>query len=272
MFGLCCNSGKVGIPKLRDPPDTLKSLLERDDRQACDFRENIWKYNRAFAFTSLRASEDHSVNDSHCGPPVFRIQGELYHHSGGLLPDIDGQPKYAQLYFYDSHAALEHRCRLNESLNPDTLRSLEEMLVNHHQYVPIYRHAFEVLQHYDLNNDVSIRLRVAPGYHHHRGRYNLPTADEVAVILPGVDGGNSQYSQRDIVLQRRAGDLQIISDLQPAYVPLYYVLLFPYSKNGWHPALKLCTFDERMKVKRLTLNQYVAYRLQIRPKEYSTLL
>ena len=273
VFGICCNSGsKVDIPKLRDPPQTLKSLLERNDRQACDFRENIWKYNRAFAFTSLRASEDHTVNESHRGPPVFRIQGELYHRSGALLPDVDGLPKYAQLYFYDSHAALEHRCRLNESLNPDTLRSLEEMLVNHHQYVPIYRHALEVLQQYDPNNDVSIRLRVAPGYHHHRGRYNLPTADEVAVILPGVDGDNSQYSQRDIVLQKRAGDLQIISDLHPAYVPLYYVLLFPYGENGWHPALKLRTFDEHKEPNRLTLSRYVAYRLQTRSNEYSTVL
>ena len=71
VFGLCCNSGKVDLPKLREPPHVLKSLLERNDQQACDFRENIWKYNRAFAFTSLRASEDHSINNTHRGPPVF---------------------------------------------------------------------------------------------------------------------------------------------------------------------------------------------------------
>ena len=119
----------------------------------------------------------------------------LYHRSGPLLPVVDGQPKYVQLYFYDSQATLEHCCRLNESLNPDILRSLEEMLVNHHQYVPIYRHTLEVLQNYDPNNDVSIRLQVAPGYHRHRGQYNLPTADKVAVILPGVEGDDTQYSQ-----------------------------------------------------------------------------
>ena len=81
------------------------------------------------------------------------------------------------------------------------------------------------------------RTWVAPG--HDRRRYNLPTADEVAVILPGMEGDSMQLSQRDIVLQNRAGGLQIINDLHPAYVPLYYVLLFPYSKNGWHPALSL---------------------------------
>ena len=196
----------------------------------------------------------------------------LYHRSGPLLPVVDGQPKYAQLYFYDSQATLEHCCQLNESLNPDILRSLEEMLVNHHQYVPIYHHALEVLQNYDPNNDVSIRLRVAPGYHRHRGQYNLPTADKVAVILPGVEGDDTQYSQRDIILQRHVGDLQIISDLHPAYVPLYYVLLFLYGENGWHPALKLLTSDEQRGAKCLTLTRYVAYQLQSHPSEYLTLL
>ena len=41
IFGLCCNSGKVDLPKLRDPPQTLKTLLESNDREGNDFRENI---------------------------------------------------------------------------------------------------------------------------------------------------------------------------------------------------------------------------------------
>ena len=57
------------------------------------------------------------------------------------------------------------------------------MLLNHHQYAPIYRHAYEILEHYDPDDDVSIRLQVAPAHDHRR--YNLPTADEVAMILPG---------------------------------------------------------------------------------------
>ena len=63
VFGLCCNSGKVVLPILRELPRTLKALLERNDRQGKDFRENIWKYNSAFAFTSLQVTEDHSVNE-----------------------------------------------------------------------------------------------------------------------------------------------------------------------------------------------------------------
>ena len=154
--------------------------------------------------------------------PFFRIHGELHHRSGPLSPAVEHPPTYVQLYFYDSHAALEHRRLQNLGLNLDTLRLLQAMLQDHHQYVPIYCHAYEILQHYDPDDDVSICLCVTPGYNHDQQQYNLPTADEVAVILPGIDGGYSEFRQRDIILQRQTGALQTISDLHLAYVPLYY--------------------------------------------------
>ena len=94
------------------------------------------------------------------------------------------------------------------------------------------------------------------------------------MVLPGVDGDNGAYNQRDIVLHNRTGGLQIISDLHPAYTPLYYVLLFPYGENGWHPSLKLHSSDGHANTvaKRLTQTRYVAYRLHVRKDEYSALL
>ncbi|KAF8964922.1 hypothetical protein BDZ97DRAFT_1622190, partial [Flammula alnicola] len=73
-FGFCCKSGKIQLPALQAPPEALKALFDGQDEQAKEFRENIWKYNRAFAFTSLKVKEDYSVNQGR-GPPVFRIQG-----------------------------------------------------------------------------------------------------------------------------------------------------------------------------------------------------
>jgi len=158
VFGLCCNSGKVVLPILQDPPQILKSLLERSDPQGRDFRENIWKYNRAFAFTSLKVTEDHSINERSCGPPIFRIQGELHHRGGPLLPAVDCPPTYAQLYFYDSQAALEYGCHQNSGLNRDTLQTLQNMLLEHHEYASIYRHVYEILERYDPNDDIAIHL------------------------------------------------------------------------------------------------------------------
>lgn len=105
-----------------------------------------------------------------CHTTNYKCRRVSAHQSGPLFPAEDRPPTYAQLYFYDSQAALEHRCHQNSGLNPDTLRTLQ-----HHQYTSIYRHAYEILERYDPNEDVAIHLRVAP--HHDRRRYNLPTAD-----------------------------------------------------------------------------------------------
>jgi len=143
IFSQCCNSGNVVLPLLSTPPVSLMSLLEGTDAVARDFRENIWKYNRAFAFTSLQVTEDHSVNMQHRGPPVFRIQGELHHRSSPLCPSEDRPPTYAQLYFYDPQAALEYCSKQNSGLRIDTLRSLQHMLLTCHQYAHVYQHAYE---------------------------------------------------------------------------------------------------------------------------------
>jgi DNA replication protein DnaC len=264
QFGMCCKSGKVQLLDFRDPPQELKDLLDGSNAQAREFRENIWKYNRAFAFTSMKVKEDHSIN-SRNGPPVFRIQGELFHRIGSVEPSPGSTPTYSQLYIYDPRAALEHRRQQNSGLNSDTLRILQDVLRNH-QYGQVYRHAHEILQGYDPNEDVTIRLRVLPA--HDRRRYNLPTADEVAVILPQTV---TNENPRDIVLQRRSGGLRIISDMNPAYVPLYYVLLFPYGENGWHPDMRLHQSAEG-EDKRLTRLRYVAYYLYPRRNKYSTIL
>ncbi|KJA13929.1 hypothetical protein HYPSUDRAFT_112539, partial [Hypholoma sublateritium FD-334 SS-4] len=221
-FGTCCMDGKVQLLPLAAPPEPLQHLITSQDQHAVKFREDIWKYNRAFSFTSLGVSEDHSVNEHQRGPPVFRIFGELHHRSGALDTERSGVPRYAQLYLYEPRAALEACAFNNASLDRNIMQDLQTMLEQHHSYVPIYRHAYEILQGYDPSNDAVVRLRLTPGLD--RRRFNLPTADEVAMILPGT---HTTLEPRDIVLRLRSGPLYRISDLHPAYVPLQYPLLFP---------------------------------------------
>lgn len=193
-FGsLCCGDGDISLPLLRDPPQALKDLFNGNNPQCTEFRQNIYAYNHAFAFTSMKVRQDHGVNyrgprrnaaaDENNGhdesdhedddgggrlrprqglPPVFRIQGELFHWGGSLTRNLE-KPTYAQLYIYDPQAALEHRCNNNRRRNPDTLRTLQGLLLEHHQYAPIYMHAYEILQGYDPEDDVCIRLRLQPG-------------------------------------------------------------------------------------------------------------
>ena len=56
--------------------------------------------------------------------------------------------------------------------------------------------------------------------------YNLPTADEVAMILLGAQS----KAPCDIILCNCDGPLYQISDLHPAYAPLQYPLLFPWGE------------------------------------------
>ena len=45
-----------------DPPPALRRLYDGSDIQSREFKENMWRYNRAFAFTSIEVTEDHSVH------------------------------------------------------------------------------------------------------------------------------------------------------------------------------------------------------------------
>jgi hypothetical protein len=62
-----------------------------------------------------------------------------------------------------------------------------------------------------------------------------------------------------------------ISDIHPAYAPLYYVLLFPRGENGWHPDLYLAA-DPGKQPRRLTQIRYYVFRLFPRTDEFSTIL
>jgi hypothetical protein len=166
----------------------------------------------------------------------------------------------------------------NANLNRTTMEGLQTMLTTHHQYVPIYRHAHEILQQYDPADDAQIRLRLLPGKDHRR--YNLPSFNEVAAILPETPTTHPH----DIILRLHNGPLQRISNLHPAYAPLQYPLLFPYGENGWYPEMMLLEptegddGDPDMQdqtshgTRRLTLTCYVAYRIHSHPDQFNALL
>jgi len=80
-------NGKVRLLSYQDPPPTLRHLLTSPGQAPVQFHEDMWKYNRALAFTSLGVKEDHTVNRG-CEPPVFHISGELHHRSDIICADL----------------------------------------------------------------------------------------------------------------------------------------------------------------------------------------
>ena len=212
---------------------------------------------------SLGAKVDNTVNTGGGGPPTFRIHGELRHQLGSLLPRDGERPVYAQLYIYDSRAALEHRMHRNNGLDANIMRRLQDLILAKHRWATTFKNASEVFQHTHCR-DVSIQLAV--NRNRDPRRYNLPTSDEVAVIVPG--DGTQSYGYRDIVVHLQDGPLQRISDGSAMYECLQYPLLFIYGEDGYHYDLQTSPVKED----RLSQTDYVAYRIQYWLDELSLLL
>ena len=71
---------------------------------------------------------------------------------------------------------------------------------------------------------------------------------------------NSQ--PHDLVIQRRGGGLQEISDLNPKGQPLHFTLLFPHGTYGWDPSTRH-TDGKR----RVTTREFYAYMMNQRDQE-----
>ncbi|KAG2047510.1 hypothetical protein BDR06DRAFT_1030622, partial [Suillus hirtellus] len=122
------------------------------------------------------------------GPNAFHIHGALYHFMGSLMPPEGVQPSYAQLYIYDTEKATEF-CTYhfgNKNFDHNCLRVLYNMLFRHHPYASLCKQAYQVMHKKPPEQHTEVQVRI----HFQQGtdgqRYNLPTANEIAAILPGV--------------------------------------------------------------------------------------
>jgi len=200
LFGMCCGDGSVKLPAPPPPPDPLRRFFSAPTQEARQFRENIRQYNAALSFTSLGAQVDDSVNRGGGGPPVFKIHGELHHQIGSLLPPHGQPPVYTQLYILDSHEALNYRMQRNSDLDPDVMYRLGGLIFENHRWAQIFKRAHEVFQ---ASSTSRVSLQLTVNQNQDRRRYNLPTSDEVAVVVPG--DGTQTSGPRDIVLHRTLG-------------------------------------------------------------------
>ena len=263
LFGMCCSDGKIKLPAPAPPPEPLKQLFSASTPEAQHFRQNIRQYNSALAFTSLGARVDDSVNRGGGGPPVFKIHGELHHNIGSLLPSGRQPPVYAQLYIIDSRAAQEHRMQRNRGLDPDLMYRLGGLISDHHRWAHFFRQAHEVFQ---SSNADQLTLRLTINQNNDCRRYNLPTSDEVAAVIPG--DGTQVSASRDIVLYKQDGSLQRVNEGSAMYESLQYPLFFIYGEDGYHYDLDMSPDNH----KRLSRTDYAAYRIQQREPDFSLLL
>ncbi|KAK1426819.1 hypothetical protein QVD17_15499 [Tagetes erecta] len=137
-FSHCCSNGDIELPTPPPPPSLLKNLYKSNSSQSQNFINNIKAYNMMFSFTSLGGKIDKSVARGR-GPYVFRLQGQNFHRIGSLLPDDGSQPKFSQLYIYDSENEISNRQKAvssdanvqstsNNQLDPQTIKDLKDIL------------------------------------------------------------------------------------------------------------------------------------------------
>ncbi|XP_045453744.1 uncharacterized protein LOC123663048 [Melitaea cinxia] len=205
--------------------------------------------------------------------PTFKVQGQVYHLAGSLLPQVPDDHKFLQIYFIsDPEVQATTRCNISNSnsrtpLDNSIVRSLQNMLHLHNRYVQSFKTAMESISLDVPDYNVVIHAsRVPDG--EHRGRYNAPSTSEVAVVIAG-----QQFDKRDIVLRSRDENLHKISELHRSYDSLQYPLMFCRGEDGYTidiPQVNPSTGDRVQK--KVSCMNYYCYRLMERHNHYNVLL
>ena len=239
----CCKRGDARLERMRQLPEPLHSLMNGTNTQSKAFRKVLRRWNGQFAFTSVKFNMDRRMMDIGSTTfQMFQIHGAFYHRQGPLVPGDGRDALYSQIYLYDPTYAAETRSRNARELDADIVASLTLMLQESNPLIRIYltaRERFveisEAESNFRLILNPQLRLVVERGAD--LRRENLPTADEVSMILP-EEYGSAGF--RDIVLasrmngEDRDNPFTLINPNHASYFPLHYVLLFPYGDPGWH--------------------------------------
>ncbi|XP_019178829.1 PREDICTED: uncharacterized protein LOC109173962 [Ipomoea nil] len=217
---------------------------------------------------------DRDVNKNG-GPPIFWIHGQNFHYIGSLLP-VDGKrPHFAQLYIYDTNNELVNRLnsvRPNGDLNDiheEIVKDIQQALDANNVLVKSFRMARSEIEKNPL---AEVKIKLLGKRSKDARTYNLPQVSEVAALIVGDMDAN--IGERDIVVETKSGLLQRISELNPAYLPMQYPLLFPYGEDGYREDIQFSTLKGNSSGgrQRISPREYFSYLIQSRLLQASTLL
>ncbi|XP_022826359.1 uncharacterized protein LOC111356290 [Spodoptera litura] len=260
--GMCCANGKVRLPALETPPEPLYSFIFGTSQASKHFLSHIQQYNSAFQMTSFGATK--IIRDNFM--PTFKIQGQIYHQAGSLLPYPDADHQFLQIYFIgDENRELDQRCAIVSNTRREIIRELQRFFHQHNALVQLFKIALDRMP--TDNHKIVIRADRTP-FGEHARRFNAPTIDEVAIVILG-----DQFQSRDIVLHRRNEQLQRVSELHRSYDALQYPILHWKGDDGYH--INIPMIDPRTGLhiqKKVSAMNFYSYRLMIRPQEQNYIL
>ena len=138
---MCCNNGKTQLDALLPPPDPLASLMTGLTTKSRHFLGNIRKYNACFSMTSFGATKVISEGGF---MPTFKVQGQIYHLAGSLLPPLNCEPKFLQIYFTgDNLEQVRQRCAFSQDVREEIILDLQTFLNQHNDYAKFFKSAIE---------------------------------------------------------------------------------------------------------------------------------
>ena len=243
-FQNCCAEGAVSLDLPPNPPPFLHKLWTEQDAKSRQFRTYVREYNSALAFTSFNYKKDERVDD---GFKPFSVHGEVYHLTGPLGPAGVDKPAFAATYFLDPDYATRLSVgNVGSNMRYDVLGELRDFISANNPFCRYYRTASDVLQNSyrevgPASAIITPQFKLVLEAGSDQRRYNLPVVSEVAIVIPDEQGDKCF---RDVILCSRgqSGSLQDtyqrISRDHGAYLPLHYVLFYPYGNPGFHWGLK----------------------------------
>ncbi|CAE1330928.1 unnamed protein product [Acanthosepion pharaonis] len=145
---LCCSDGKVQLPPFQELPAPLKALLEGSSPDSKHFLAKIRQYNCFFQMTSFGGNAFREVGWN----PTFKVQGQVYHRIGSLLPKTATDSAFLEIYFIADYSQREN-ARIGIIPENDTgqdnhprrdiIMSPQQMLHETNSYVRGFKYALE---------------------------------------------------------------------------------------------------------------------------------
>ncbi|GBP75003.1 hypothetical protein EVAR_82421_1 [Eumeta japonica] len=213
-------------------------MLSRS-RRNIDRRTNDARRNRQYRLND--ENEDHCEQRLEANPLTIaqsrlditpEQQQQIHHRTGALLPPVNTDHKFLQIYFLgNSDTEINRRCVVNQKVKREIITQLQQLIHEHNQLVKWFQTALEMMPSDD--HKVVIRADKRPEGEHES--FNAPTLNEVAIVVV-----RENLETRDIVIRRRdCSNLQRIYETHRSYNALQYPLIFPRGKDGYHFLIKM---------------------------------
>jgi hypothetical protein len=155
-----------------------------------------------------------------------------------------------------------------KGLDEQIVLKLKKMLDEHNVHAKSFRMARDMLKR---NPFQDLKLKLIADRQKDGRIYNEPTVSEVAAFIVG---DINSASERDIIMHKKSGRLQRINEFHPSYLAYQYPLIFPFGEDGYRLGIqhRYRHEIEVTKRNRLTIKDWVSFRLQSRKNELKTLI